>query len=172
MKNKLVIIITSFLLLIFLATFWYLLFFESLKEIDKIKEAKNDIIIAEQKKLNINNLRQVLNDTARTRADILSYFVSVNNLVYFIESFEQLATSSSVYLEFSQTSTEDNVYSFVVKSSGTFNNLYNFINLINNMPFAVSIKDISFKKSINSENIWDLNFLLMVYTKEFLNDEV
>ena len=90
------------------------------------------------------------------RAQLETHFAQSSNIVPFLDTIEGLAFKVSVKAEVTFVNpSEDNIGLMVgMKASGTFNNLYKFLTLLENSPYELEFIEMNMNKGTERE--WDL----------------
>ncbi len=81
--------------------------------------------------------------TASSREIINTYFVTPETVANFIGEIESLATSDKINLTVNQAVASPMGLDFNLYAEGSFNNLFNFIQLLDRLPFNVKLSKIS-----------------------------
>jgi len=87
----------------------------------------------------INLLKASVKRTEEDREKIDSYFVARDDIPDFARKIEALSDLSGTNLIITGLSTQDNILSFDITSTGSFRDTMQLISLIENLPFKVEI---------------------------------
>lgn len=121
-----------------------------------IESLENNI----SKEKNLRFLKGVLKETVVEREKVESYFVDNDMVVGFIEKIESLGISADVALDLRGVSVEGDqkkVLKLDFKILGSFENIFYFLTLLENLPYKIQFTEAFMVRSSDS-NDWEGNF--------------
>jgi len=144
-----------------------------------VAKMKETIQSAIDEKEYISTIRSIAEDTLKEREIIDGYFTENNDVVDFMEKLEELAVHSGVSMELSSVDVkvesindiERGVLFLGISSSGTWNEIMYFLDLIQTLPDIVDMKDVRMNKADKKDDvqIWRGNFEFSL--ESFLDDK-
>ena len=150
MKNKFFITIFILFALIFLVSAgWFYVFSKISSERKAIFELRKNIIRSEKKNIDEKSLNRFLDGAKKEREVIESVFLKEDDLIRLIKGLESIGESSGVSLKISAISAEKKKSSKPVisfSSQGTFEQLFKYMYFLENLPYFITINNISFQK--------------------------
>lgn len=150
MKNKFFATIFVFFASVSLASIgWFYVFFKISSENKAIVELRKNILRSDKKNTDEKSLARFLDGVKNERGLIESFFLKEDDLIRFIRGLESIGESSGVSLKISAISAEKNtaakpVVSFSAK--GTFEQLFKYLYFLENLPYLITINNVSFQK--------------------------
>ncbi len=122
--------------------------------------------ILNQKQNSLNNLKSAASDSQKI---INALFINDKTKAALIDQLEELGTQAGV--EYTLNNAEDQVsLNYDVTAKGNFADLYQFISLVENLPYQVTIKSVhlaktpSQKDQKNNNLPWTANLLIEIAT--------
>lgn len=144
-KTKKIIILAVLINALVLAV-WLFLAYSVFKEGDQLKQISSEISTINTKKENLQNLTSIMKNTEIDRGLINSYFVDSSSKADFIARLEQMAKDSGVALEVSGAQ-EDLSLKFDLNLTGSFASIYQYLLLVENLPYRIDVEKINFQFS-------------------------
>ena len=144
------------------AVFFYVLFFNNIKEKNKtISLITNDVDIAVQRDIKLRSVKDLIKDTQESRSELDTYFVIDDKIVDFIEDVERIGRYTGADVEVISVNVDDNrnaendisellKLNFEVK--GEWREVFQFLVLIEKMPFKIDISTVSLRV-VHSDDI-------------------
>lgn len=150
MKNKK--IITTFILVIVLngvalAGWFYLLSVVDGK-FNAINEIRSKIIINDAKIQEGSLLKKSIAEVAGEKQKIDSIFLDKQSVIKLIEELESIANKTGASIDIGSI----NMFSL----KGKFSQIFHYLVLLENIPYAISIDKMNFQKQ--EKNMWQANF--------------
>ena len=170
MKNnfpKTPFLISVIFLLVFSFSFFYL-FNETNKKVQGSESKEMEWQTEANKRNEIRNLNNSIKSIETERTQLETHFAQSSDVVPFLDTLEELARKVGADAEVvSVNIAEDHTGLLVgVKASGTFNNLYKFITLLENSSYELEFISMDIQKTTTSDtkgvNVpgWSANFSL------------
>jgi len=162
------------LMLLILASGWFL--FSRLGVLTaELNSARAEIALSENKLKNVRALNNLLEDYLEERSEIGNLFIDEKNIVRFIKDLEQVARESGVSLRVdsatSVTAEGEAGPVFRLSVSGKFQNLFQYLELLEHSPYLIVFENISFQKGTADEASkgvpWRTNYTLRVVSYTF-----
>lgn len=170
------IIILLILNLIIFGLYFYL--YLNIRQIDKEVSIKlSQIKLEINRDERLRSLKDLLEKTKDQRDKISNIFVRPDGSVEFIEMIESLGKATDVKLEIesvgvdapkNKTASSTEYFRLAVKSEGLWRNVMQLLTLLEEMPFRVSIDNVSLSKTSSEsatvkdkkqiDSIWNGNF--------------
>lgn len=156
-------LLTVFLILnLILVSLYVLLSMEIGKNIEKISNLSNDLSLQLAKEKQLRSFKSVAEDTLLNRAKLNSYLVANDGEVSFINKIEELINISGAETSISTVSVEAynqdavmNEYIEVLRlklnTAGSWSENIYLLNLLESMPYRISITDLSLDAVTNSD---------------------
>src|SRR3989338_4488327 len=157
MKNK--FFTTIFILFaLILAAFagWFYLFSKISSEIKEIIELRKNILRNDKKNINEKSLARLLESVKNEKKAVEAIFLKEDDLVRLIKGLESIRGSSGVSLKISAISAEKKKTSkpaISFSAQGTFEQLFKYLYLLENLPYLITINKISFQKEEDGKEI-------------------
>jgi hypothetical protein len=106
-----------------------------LAEVDKAEEKNQELV----------TLKKTISTSEEDRQTLSSYFVTDDTIVIFLENLEALGATSNTEVKISSVTqnTEDKKLSVAISSVGGFGNVFRFLELIEQVPYATEVKTLS-----------------------------
>lgn len=150
MKNKFFATIFVLFVLIFLASAgWFYVFSKISSERKEILELRKNILQGDKKSADEKSLARFLGGIKDEKSLIESVFLKGDDLIRLIKVLESIGEDSGVSLKISAISTEKKEASKPVISlsaEGTFEQLFKYLYLLENIPYLITINNVSFQK--------------------------
>jgi len=129
------------------------------------KEVKNE----DNRKKSEDELIKIYDATKEFRSKIPTFFVHENKIVDFIETVENIGSTSKTKLEISSISNDANNVKAKINIEGSWANTMTALILIENLPLSITIKNLRMNSTIDSikknSRIWlltlDIEALIM-----------
>lgn len=179
-KTKNIAIWLLVLNLVFVGTYWIFS--------RKIAENNNQLLsLAEELNIQLNrekqlkSLKSIVAETEEDRKRLNSFFVSKEGIVSFISQIESIADLSGGSIEIDSVGVGPfeeegapkseilEILSMNITSLGSWSDNFYFLNLLETMPFKVSIKRFSLEKEISkteSNDNWEGFFEIEIFKKK------
>ncbi len=129
---------------------WLFVFFEIQKSQKSILEAQAEIYQADRRLSNVGPLGALLKDTEKDKEKIESAFLNSQNLVGFIEKLESLGrkTETDVAVKSIKLPDQSEIKEphFEIQVRGSFRDLFQYIFLLENLPYQISFERINLIK--------------------------
>lgn len=154
-KNKFVvsiILVVSVNLLLFFVVVFLWNGISSKKKL--VLDIKEQLVLYEKRIDHVNQLEQILEETEEARLKIEPLFVDEDSMVVFIEELESLADNVGVELEIKGVRFvgEDKKPLFTLSANGSFENIYYFITLLENMTYIAEFSKVDIDKGSGPDN--------------------
>ena len=126
---------------------------DSIKKAEEEAALKEEILAASRKVVESSNIETVYKETSANRSILPSFLVSLDNAVPFIDAVEAVGPASGDEVSISSlssgidSSSSHQVVTASVSISGTWPNTMRAIEMIENLPYAVSVKNLSLEDS-------------------------
>lgn len=163
-SKKFIITIILIILLNGVALAGWLYLFSILKgQNDLAKEEQQKIAVSEKKFQNSNSLKGLMNEIVGEKQKIDSVFLDKENIINFIENLESIAdkTGASIKISSININNQDKKgLSLQFKLAGNFNQLFQYLVLLENLPYLIDIERVDFRNLAPNE--WEANFEILV----------
>jgi len=114
---------------------------------------------------NLQFLKGLIKETEDEREKIKSYFVDNEGVVGFIEEIERLGNIADIFLELKAVGIEgdagDRALRLTLHTSGTFQNTYYFLTLVEHMPHKLEFTGAGMAR-LPQSGVWEGNFEMSV----------
>ena len=142
------ILILTILLSLPLIAFWLFV----LNNLNNLKnensETAKELEVTERKMRNIKNLEILFNALDEERQKIRASVILKEDLVGFIENLESLAAHAGADMQIRAIQIEENSYPVLnIESSGDFNEVYYFIEMLESLPYFVSFDRLTIQEN-------------------------
>jgi Tfp pilus assembly protein PilO len=113
----------------------------------------SQIGIDQQGKQALKDLQQNVQSTQGERTQLASYFVNENNIVGFLQQIESLGKPSGAKVKLtsvnkhSSKNASDNYLEISADASGSFRQVFDFITLLQNLPYKLHFTQVSIQKN-------------------------
>jgi len=129
-----------------------------------VESLKMEAWVKEEKTKKLETVKRLIEDMGKDLEVLDSYFTTEDEVVLFIEKIEKIGASSGVSLSLRSVNVEkENSDSLSVSliASGSWRNVYHFLNLLESFPANIRIDEVSLaKKERDNDNIWAGDFSL------------
>ena len=135
---------------------WFYMFSKISLERKEIVELRKNILRNDKKNINEKSLIRLLEGVKKEKEAIEAVFLKEDDLVRLIKGLESTGESSGVSLKISAISAEKKKSSKPVISfsaQGTFEQLFKYLYLLENLPYLITINKISFQKEEDGKEI-------------------
>ena len=129
------------------------------------KSAKTylELLSEKQKQENIDTVRITVKNTTAERAKLKDYFVTQTEVILFIDKVESLGAESNTNITLNDLKEiDEGKLVFSITATGAFDSLMHLLALIENIPYNIEIKQVSFRKvSVSEEKkdiVWEGSF--------------
>lgn len=95
----------------------------------------------------LTQLRHAVNDMKEDRMKLQSYFVRSSSINTFFDSLESLGAESNVVVKLGGLIERESLLGIDVGVSGTFEDIYYFVKLIEHLPYRIEFKKAFFSSS-------------------------
>ncbi len=158
-KTKTKQIFETIAVMTIIALVFYVILFIQIKEKNKIVSAltnETESIIKKETKL--RSVKKLVRDIERERNIIDSYFITNDNIVDFIEIIENFGKRNGLSIEITSVKVDDinsvlekkvktgELLYVNFKTKGHFGELFQFLSILENLPFKIDLLNIDFKK--------------------------
>lgn len=162
MKRKYIITIISIVLIDgFILFSWLHLFSYLKKQTNFVKEQRKKIAINDKKLENSNTLKNLMDEIVDRKKRIDSSFFTKENIIVFIENLESIAGKSMVEPKISniKIDSKNKKLSIQVNLTGKFNQLFQYLVFLENLPYLIDIERMNFQKT--EKNKWQASFEIL-----------
>jgi Tfp pilus assembly protein PilO len=150
----------------------YLYVFGGIKEKnEQISRLEDDIIVKQEQIVEDTSLKATLEQTEKDRNRIFSYFVHEEEVADFISTIERLGKSAGTAVEINSVADEksaDDLGSLTLSllSRGTWQDTINFLAMLENLPYKVTVDDSTFDASRSEKGVvlWSMHATLKAIT--------
>ena len=125
-----------------------LLFGLILKKKDMITGSISKLDTEQLKEAQLQNLKESFRKTEPERQELLSHFINSEGIVDFIENIEKTGRQAQVGLQFKFVNLREDGLAMEFEALGSFNELFYFLNLLEQMPFRLQFEKIVIHKDI------------------------
>ena len=125
-----------------------LLFGLILKKKDMITGSISKLDTEQLKEAQLQNLKESFRKTEPERQELLSHFINSEGIVDFIENIEKIGRQAQVGLQFKFVNLREDGLAMEFEALGSFNELFYFLNLLEQMPFRLQFEKIVIHKDI------------------------
>jgi len=135
---------------------WFYMFSKISLERKEIVELRKNILRNDKKNINEKSLVRLLEGVKKEKEAIEAVFLKEDDLVRLIKGLESTGESSGVSLKISAIAAEKKKSSKPVISfsaQGTFEQLFRYLYLLENLPYLITINKISFQKEEDGKEI-------------------
>jgi len=175
MKNKtkrhmIIAILVFIVLMVLYGAFYYLL----QKEIKKTQKTESSIFLLEKKNKEMLTQKKLIDETKQLSESLNNYFVYEERAPEFLEKIEAIdtlvgtnTTITSISTKTIDKETKHAELIVVLDSEGTYQQLFHFLERIENLPYEISIDTTSFARvaeAVNSSSVpeWKLSLTFSV----------
>jgi Tfp pilus assembly protein PilO len=146
---------------------WLLLYSSLDDKIASINEIKSQTKASEERIKQRRDLKDVIAKLESQKQKIDSVFLNKDTLINFIELLESMSKASGVSLNKNSSSADKNPI-FDLSAEGNYNQVQNFLVLLENMPYKISLDDVSMKEKIGaaSSTSWVADFRVTLLSYE------
>lgn len=168
-RTHIAIILSAAFFLLAAAGFWYLSFSLSAMEAYG-REAREKIYLEERKFHQARSFVRLHAETAKARAEELSLFVPEDDPASFIAEVERAAETAGVSHEVVNVDlkkageTPFGELSLSLRFSGSFADAYQFLSLVETLPYTVSVESASFDREKENTR-WEGLLMVTVLTR-------
>lgn len=135
----------------------------SLKE-KEILELREKLLVINEKKNNITAFKKFLEEIKEDKNRINGVFLIEDKIIKFIENLEKISKLAQTEIEIQSallSEKEDLGPVFNFKLTGSFENLFRSLSLMENLPHQIEIKELRLVKE-REENLWQAQFRIQV----------
>jgi len=158
---------TELLFIIFITTFilislaYYFVYFDILKTKEESVELNNALLKEKSRKSEYDSIRKNIKSTLDDHNRIVSIFIPQEGVVDFIQLLESLGKESGLSIStetVGSVASEDlsasnkEIISISLKTEGSFNANQAFLNYLENLPYKISITDLTFSYSDSGDS--------------------
>jgi hypothetical protein len=159
MSNKKFIITIIFIILLNGAALacWFYALSVVKDNFNAINEIRSKIAIDDKKTEESRSLKKIMTEAAEEKQKIDSIFLDKQSIIKLIEELEAIADKTGTSIDIG------GIKMFSLK--GKFSQLFHYLVLLENIPYAISIDKIDFQKQ--EKDMWQANFEISL--NSFLN---
>jgi len=165
MKNKKFIITIVLIVLLNGAVLagWLYLFSNLKKENNFIKEEQQKILVNDKKLENSGSLKVLMNEIINEKQKIDSAFLNEGSIVNFVEKLESIAGKTGAAIKIGNINIDNQDkkgLSLQFNITGNFNQLFQYLILLENLPYLINIEKMELRKL--APNDWEADFEIIV----------
>jgi len=153
-------ILVNLCLIFFASAVFYMLILKS----NSVETLQAEIFTKEEETKKLMAVKRLIEDTQEDLSVLDSYFTNGNEVVEFIEEIENIGKESGLALSLRSVSVEKengNTLSIYLSVSGSWRNVYHFLNLLELFPANIRIDKVSLaKKDRGGDSNWTGDFSL------------
>ncbi|RJQ30818.1 hypothetical protein C4572_03590 [Candidatus Parcubacteria bacterium] len=147
MKRKLMLSVTCLIVLIGLSgSAWFFLAAKIFAARAAVMELKTKVSQNGKKIEEEKNLKRMLAGISKETALVDSVFLGQAELIRLIEGLEGIGSDSGVSLQIKSINVEKNSPSLNLSLEGSFEKLFEYLYLLENLPYLINIQNVSFRK--------------------------
>lgn len=151
------------------------------KKIESVSILESELSMETQRRERSQSITHLVEDTAEKRNEMERYFVDESGVASFITDIETIAESAGVdegitSVGVSNLKKDDPASEYLeeisiqVRAKGSWNEVFQFVRLIENMPVVSFVRDVSFDYKVAQEAAsW--NVTLSIQARKIKNDE-
>lgn len=146
-KTRQILILVLIIDLAFVGAYGFLFYLIKAKS-EEASALSQDLEAKRATEDEISILRHTVNETKDDRAKLESYFVRADNIDAFIEFLKSLGKDAGIDITLSGlTETKGSSLTIDLRAQGTFENLFYFMKLAENVPYRINLKRVSLVSS-------------------------
>ncbi len=159
MKSYRTILSVLFVIILVLFSTWGFLMYETKKAAAELAQTETTVEMQSQALTTRVVLKKQLDETQQARIKLTSYFVSEEALVSFIEQLEALGRETGARVEV-VGATNATTLSLEIRIRGSFTAVFRTIELIEKIPYALTIERASINTGSDTKEAWSANLTI------------
>ena len=157
-KFNLTVAASILLSLAFLAG-WWLIFSSIRSKSYDLKKIQSDLSVAAKRSERIRTLEKTMRDWEEKNEKIKGAFVTSREIVKVIEGLEDIASKTNAAIKIENVAApEGGSPSFQFSVSGEFSDLFQYLTLLENMPYEIAIAEARMQKSAGEVSAKDKKY--------------
>ena len=143
-----ILLVVSIMAIFAAATAYFFMYNDAMKKAQEEANVQASVKAASKHTMDVENMKTIYNETAIGRAQLPAFLVSLGDAVPFIDAVEAVgpASGSTISISSLSSGTADNssngLVTATISAVGTWPNVLRAVEMIENMPYAISVKNL------------------------------